>query len=389
MKMFDANDTNLSIPFGTFGATPFELIDEDLDTHGIDYVYAHLLYVRLFGLVDWKRTARIGCHDFMLGFTGYLSDDAIVKILRVGSNNTARKAMKMLLDAGLVKRYQNIGDRCPHYRIMLFESAIAFLKDNPPKTVKVEYLADKDTFDKIKHTQKNNPKPKQSPSTNVDESDIDALTETCAYEIGEDAPDAHNQDLTKINTHIPTPPLDRGPLGDMEEEDRLDQSEDNPVHEIFDKAIEDHEKQEKASQRENHADLPFSEVLEVVNYWLGESNDFIPDAYRLDLAHQFHTKIHKHIMPAAARHVPDDRDRVRACIDVMRLWIDKVKSRKKPAKYPNFIDTGPGMTALTECMEQVLGGIATFAEMELDPVLVDLYKDKWGENWKEKREAEM
>ena len=188
MKAFDADNTNLStststnlsIPFGTFGAVPYELIDEHLDAHGIDYVYAHLLYLRLFGLVDWKRTVRIGCHDFMLGFTGYLSDAALVKILRVGSKNTARKAMKMLLEAGLIKRYQGIGDRCPHYRIMLFESAIEFLKENPPKTVKVEYLADKDTFDKIKHTQKNNPKPTQSPSTNVDQSDIDALTETCA-----------------------------------------------------------------------------------------------------------------------------------------------------------------------------------------------------------------
>ena len=40
-------------------------------------------------------------------------------------------------------------------------------------------------------------------------------------------------------------------------------------------------------------------------------------------------------------------------------------------------------------MEQVLGGVATFAEMELDPVLVEMYEAKWGVNWKEKRQAEM
>ena len=256
-----SDNKNLSIPFSTFGAVPFELIDQDLDEHGIDYVYSHLLYVRLFGLVDWKRTIRIGCHDFMLGYTGYLSDKALVKLLRVGSNNTARKAMKLLLDAGLIKRYQGEHDRCPHYRIMCFESAVEFLKSNPPKTVKVEYLAKDDQFDThIKHTKKGNPKPKQSPSTNVDQSAIDALTETCASENCEDAPDADNQEHSKIYPPIPTPPLDLERIERGEEEVRLDQSES----EDRSAGIDERNAEEKASPKEKHADLSLNDVLQVV-----------------------------------------------------------------------------------------------------------------------------
>ncbi len=376
---------NLSIPFPTFGACPFELVDQGLDEAGIDYVYAHLLYVRLFGVLDWSRTIRIGCHDFMLGFTGYLSDKALVKLLRVGSNNTARKAMKMLLDAGLVKQYQKIGDKCPHYKIMLFEPVIEFLKENPPETIKVEYLTNKEVFDaRFKHTQKDNPKPKQSHHTNVDQKAIDRLTETCASDFSTDAPDAHNQDSSKIHTLQPTPPLDLERIEGEGEEGRLDQSERTSQAEPD---ARDSPKDEKASQRQKHTGLPFSDVFQVVTHWLGERNDYTPEVYRRELAHQFGDKINKFVLPAAVRHTPDHLHL--SCVDVMKIWIDTVKSRRKPAYSVNYIDTEPGMNALIDAMRQVLGSIAEVAEMEMDPTLVEMWKEKWGENWREKRREAM
>ena len=386
----DPDQFNLSIPFATFGAVPFDLIAQEFDRVGITNANSRLLYISLFGLLDWKKTVRISCHDFMLGITGYLSDKAMQKVLGCKSHNTARDAMKRLLDTELVKKLdKEKGHKCCRYEIALFGPILESLKQTPPETVKVEYLAKNDVFNaKLKHTQKDNPKPKSSPETMdavTAHNTMDAVTENM------DAKFAANQESFKIETPDPTPPLDLVPVleptftAERGEEVRLDQSEskDKP-----DGADLPQETQEKASQREKHGDLPFNEVLKLVCHWLGESNEFTPDAYRLDLAHQFHTKIHKYVLPAAVRHVPDDPDRTQACIDVMKVWIDKVKSRRKPAKYPNFIDTGPGMTALTEAMQQVLGGIVSFAEMEMDPTLVELYEAKWGENWREKhREA--
>ena len=65
-----AQKKNLSVPFPTFGAVPFDLIDQELTRVGITGSSPHLLFIRLFGLVDWAKTERIGCHDFMTGITG-------------------------------------------------------------------------------------------------------------------------------------------------------------------------------------------------------------------------------------------------------------------------------------------------------------------------------
>ena len=196
---------NLSIPFPTFGAVPFELIDQELDRAGITSSASHLLLIRLFGLLDWTKTVRIGCHDFMSGITGYLSDKALQKVLRCGSNNTARDAMKKLVDAELViKLDKEAGHKCNRYQIALFAPILEFLKENPPETVKVEYLAKNEFFDAmLKHTQKDNPKP-------VLDMDADFS--------GTDAEAAHNQESFKINTPHPTGSSDSNGLEAPEEE---------------------------------------------------------------------------------------------------------------------------------------------------------------------------
>ena len=88
--------------------------------------------------------------------------------------------MKSLVDAELViKLDKEAGHKCSRYYIALFAPVIAFLKENPPTTVKVEYLAQNEAFDaRFNHTQKDNPKPVL---------DKDA-------EFDKDAETAHNQD---------------------------------------------------------------------------------------------------------------------------------------------------------------------------------------------------
>ena len=60
----DLDQFNLSIPFDTWGGVPLELIDQELDRVGITNQSSHLLLIRLFGLLDWNYTVRIGCHDY-------------------------------------------------------------------------------------------------------------------------------------------------------------------------------------------------------------------------------------------------------------------------------------------------------------------------------------
>lgn len=143
---------NLSIPFATFGAVPFEECEAALDAAGLHEPIYNLVLYRLFGFLDWRKTIRIGEHDFMLGWTGVFSEDALASKINC-CGKTARKALHKLSDpdVGILKR-EKVG-KCFRYRIVLFDSAIAWLKANPPDTIRIEYLKSKPPA--VKHTTRN------------------------------------------------------------------------------------------------------------------------------------------------------------------------------------------------------------------------------------------
>ena len=152
---------NLSIPWATFGAIPFETCEEVLEAAGLKTYPYNLVLYRLFGFLDWNKTVRIGAHDFMNGWTCIFAEDTLAEKLGM-CGKTARKALHSMVEAGLLQS-EKVG-KCFRYLISFFMPALQDLRLNPPDTIKVEYLKPKDKSDsgstEIKHTNTDNHKPR-------------------------------------------------------------------------------------------------------------------------------------------------------------------------------------------------------------------------------------
>ena len=152
---------NLSIPWATFGAIPFETCEGVLEAAGLKTYPYNLVLYRLFGFLDWNKTVRIGVHDFMNGWTCIFAEDTLAEKLGM-CGKTARKALHSMVEAGLLQS-EKVG-KCFRYLINFFMPALQDLRLNPPETIKVEYLKPKDKSDRgsteIKHTNTDNHKPR-------------------------------------------------------------------------------------------------------------------------------------------------------------------------------------------------------------------------------------
>ena len=170
---------NLSIPFATFGAVPFEECEAALDAAGLHEPIYNLVLYRLFGFLDWSKTIRIGEHDFMLGWTGVFSEDALASKINC-CGKTARKALHALSDpdVGILKK-EKVG-KCFRYHIVLFDAALAYLKENPPETIRIEYLKSKKS-PAVKHTTRDNSK---APITENISANQDSLKEEAPIPTG-------------------------------------------------------------------------------------------------------------------------------------------------------------------------------------------------------------
>ena len=149
---------NLSVPFQHFGAVPFEELDEILASKGLhSQPYTTVLY-RLFGLLDWSETIRIGLHDFLTGWTGVLSEGALTKKLGC-TERTVRKALHAMSDPDVGILYREKKGKAFRYRILIFDAIIAKLQASPPRTTKIEFIASEKTDEiiaDIKNTTRNN-----------------------------------------------------------------------------------------------------------------------------------------------------------------------------------------------------------------------------------------
>ena len=147
---------NLSIPFPTFGAVPFEECEAALEAVGLKKPPYNLVLYRLFGFLDWSETIRIGIHDFMTGWTCVFAEAALAKKLGC-HEKTIRKPLHALTEMGVLEQ-EKVG-KCYRYRIVLFNAVIAELKENPPETVKIAYLKPKEALEditEVKHTTRQN-----------------------------------------------------------------------------------------------------------------------------------------------------------------------------------------------------------------------------------------
>lgn len=154
----------------------------------------------------------------------------------------------------------------------------------------------------------------------------------------------------------------------------------------------------KTSQKEQNvghpdpigADFAFRESFRLADHFAGDEIEFEDDNQRRRRASRFKNLLIKefHSTSAAARY-PDPDLRLQACVQVVHLWIDIVKSRNTPAEYIGFISTEPGMRALTQARKQVFGSTDQYQEIQLDPTVQAMWRAKYGDNWREKREKEI
>ena len=154
----------------------------------------------------------------------------------------------------------------------------------------------------------------------------------------------------------------------------------------------------KTSQKEKQgghpdpigADFAFRESFQLADHFAGDEVEFEDDNQRRQRASRFRNLLIKEFRSAsAAARYPDPDLRLQACVEIVHLWIDIVKSRNTPAEYIGFISTEPGMRALTQARKQIFGSADQYREIELDPTVQAMWKAKHGDNWREKREQEI
>ena len=348
---------NLSIPFNTFGAIPFEECESVLDAEGLKKSPYNLVLYRLFGFLDWSKTVRIGVHDFMSGWTCVFSEATLAE--KLGCDvKTVRKALHALVNAKILKR-EKCG-KCFRYRIVLFDAVLEYLKAHPPETVKVAYLKHKESLENItefKHTTRNN---KEKMSANNS-----AKTRHNSVNF----PDSQDLKKEELKPRTPTPgPRFRAqaaptvPSVGEGEEGNLEISEtpnpEPPAPAIPTGNPEDDRMEEKASPREKDADFFLSSSFSLADKFAGDDLEFTPPDLRRKHAAQFRDQLRKMFRsPALVDRYPDEGVRLARCTEALRIWIEIVQDRDKPAVQRGLSFDGGGHACAYPSQEASDGGV--------------------------------
>ena len=153
------SEKNLAIPWEEFVGLSMKTCRNVLEAVGLKKAPYNIILYELHDLLDWSATVRIGIKDFFTGWTLQCAEATLAK--RAGcSVNTVRKALEALCDAGILER-QKVG-KCYRYLIKIYGPRIEHLKQNPPKTKKIEYVDAGDGTERAetrrKHTTRQNRK---------------------------------------------------------------------------------------------------------------------------------------------------------------------------------------------------------------------------------------
>lgn len=316
----------------------------------------------LFKLIDFNETERIGEVDPFTGYTTVFSYETLSR--RTGwSYRSVQFALDELETAGLIKR-EKVG-KCYRVKIKIYDEFVDAIRedpDHPRRQVAVPM-----------------PTPQQLQAVQAEIDKISAEVSSMS------AAAADNQESFKKKfTREPSPPSkDKA----QDAEKRGEGGSLNKPENVKPASRPSRPSETQKSITESKTVLPDSDLDQIIDCWLGDSLEFTPDDFKQELVFEFNEAIHEFILPLARRHATDSPES--ACRDVMMHWIELVKDRRKPARYVSFIKTGPGKQALVDALKQVLGGIAAAQAMELDPTLAAMWQNKYGENWREKRQQEI
>ena len=148
--------------------------------------------------------------------------------------------------------------------------------------------------------------------------------------------------------------------------------------------------EEKNSRKEKDVDFFRRECFSLADKFAGDDLEYTPPDLRRKHAAQFRDQLMKMFRsPALVARYPDEDVRLARCTESLRIWIEIVHDRDKPAFSVGFLSTEVGMRALIQAKKQAMEGFADYQEVELDPAIVELAREKWGDNWREKRRQEM
>ena len=334
----------------------------------------------LCDFIDFNDTVTINGQKYHDGFTCRLSREKIAQESALSVRSVDRSIAEMK-DAGVLE-VKNAGI-CNKFRLTAFSTLHAKIKEKPPEQL-----------DSVKHppsTQSHDTANRSNTPANESEGSATvADSQDTSQEFKQDT--SSTSSLAASTGIAPTMPTE----GEREEAEPRDQ----PAHPASEPPPEPDPpppacsrngvEKPKTSQREKNADFAFRESFRLADKFAGDDIEFEDDNQRRQRASRFRNSLIKevHSASAAARY-PDPDLRLQACVEVFRLWIDIVKSRNNPAEYIGFISTEPGMRALTHARKQVFGSADQYREIELDPTVQALWRAKYGDNWREKREQEI
>ena len=382
---------NIMLPFILFNATPDNL-HEIMAEKGCHTMRNYAVMHAIISFVKLEVTEHVHGFDFPIGKTIPISYNGIA--LRAGCDRrTAIRAVAELTTAGmLIKQVSPVAGmhhESNSYQIAFYTEAIDKIKkDHGLIQRKRKFLALASTEDA------------EEARANDAETLPDATESPSNSE--PNATESLNLDLKKEeNTRAPTPgprartrKADFVPEGEGEKlkisEKQEEPSASNAAPAVPTGTPENGRPEEKNSQREKDADFFLSASFSLADKFAGEDLEYTPPDLRRKHAAQFRDHLMKMFRsPALVDRYPDEDVRLARCTEALRIWIEIVQDRDKPAFSVGFLSTEVGMRALIQAKKQAMEGFADYQEVELDPVIVELSRARWGENWKEKREQEM
>lgn len=338
----------------------------------------------LVSLIDRRQTVTIGGVKHKRGATSHVSQDKLAS--RVGvSRQMISQYVKQLTDADIIRTESagTGGHNCLRYVFVAFDEGANRLRTeiqqqqsedakdegSAPKTCKAQslHLSETDSEKGVNQTEKG---VKSDPKT--------CKAQSLHHpELTREIPDTSSHTSLAARASIAsTVPTEVGGEGRTD----VDLSDPEPTD------TETVPKEEKTSLKGKDVAFFTSPSFLLADKFAGDELEHTPDELRKRRAHRFRDHLIKMFhAPRLAEECPDEAERLEKCVQVLAIWIEIVQARDTPAESVGFMNTEPGMRALTQARKQVFAAYADYQEVQIDPTLKALYEQRYGENWREKR----
>ena len=343
-----------------------------------------MIVMDLLSMVSLREKEKI--HDIKVysGWTCVISVHALAERNDM-SERSVYYAIKELEDKKAIER-RKVG-KCYKFRVMIYPKALKRLEQNPdhpkhqittsvPNPARVAEIEKEAAFIPAPVAVEN----PTNPAPVADKQELKDLREDPGPHPG---PRVQAQEATGV-------PNKEGEGEKLEiSENQEDPPATQPAAALPTGVPADDRLEEKNSQKEKDVEFFRSSSFSLADKFAGDDLEYTPPDLHRKHAAQFRDQLMKMFRsPALVDRYPDEGVRLARCTESLRIWIEIVQDRDKPAFSVGFLSTEVGMRALIQAKKQAMEGFADYQEIELDPAIVELSRAKWGANWKEKRKQE-